>query len=193
VLDRVGFSAGKVHISLLTLLQARDHARRALRGGEAPEPGRRPVDPRTSGAGRHPAIARAEACRDRHRRHCLLRGIDLLGIDLTALTVFSGAFGLAVGFGLQKTFGNLIAGIILLMDRSVKPGDVIVVGDSFGHVTKIGVRAVSIVTRDGKEHLIPNENLMTQEVENWSYSSRDVRVHIPVGIAYDCDLRWPRS
>ncbi|MEA3052311.1 MAG: hypothetical protein QOG72_1214 [Sphingomonadales bacterium] len=115
-------------------------------------------------------------------------GIDLLGIDLTALAVFSGAFGLAIGFGLQKTFGNLIAGIILLMDRSIKPGDVIVVGDSFGHVTKIGVRAVSIVTRDGKEHLIPNENLMTQEVENWSYSSRDVRVHIPVGVAYGCDL-----
>ncbi|HYI39503.1 MAG TPA: mechanosensitive ion channel domain-containing protein [Allosphingosinicella sp.] len=115
-------------------------------------------------------------------------GIDLIGIDLTALAVFSGAFGLAVGFGLQKTFGNLIAGIILLMDRSIKPGDVIVVGESFGHVTKIGVRAVSIVTRDGKEHLIPNENLMTQEVENWSYSSRDVRVHIPVGVAYDCDL-----
>lgn len=115
-------------------------------------------------------------------------GIDLLGIDLTALTVFSGAFGLAIGFGLQKTFGNLIAGIILLMDRSVKPGDVIAVGDSFGHVTKIGVRAVSIVTRDGKEHLIPNENMMTQEVENWSYSSRDVRIHIPVGIGYDCDL-----
>jgi small-conductance mechanosensitive channel len=115
-------------------------------------------------------------------------GIDLVRIDLTALAVFSGAFGLAVGFGLQKTFGNLIAGIILLMDRSVKPGDVIVVGDTFGHVTKIGVRAVSIVTRDGKEHLIPNENLMTQEVENWSYSSRDVRVHIPVGVAYSCDL-----
>jgi small-conductance mechanosensitive channel len=115
-------------------------------------------------------------------------GIDIVGIDLTALAVFSGAFGLAVGFGLQKTFGNLIAGIILLMDRSIKPGDVIVVGESFGHVSKIGVRAVSIVTRDGKEHLIPNENLMTQEVENWSYSSPNVRVHIPVGVAYDCDL-----
>ena len=118
-------------------------------------------------------------------------GIDLVGIDLTALAVFSGAFGLAVGFGFQKTFGNLIAGIILLMDRSIKPGDVIAVVDSFGHVTKIGVRAVSIVTRDGKEHLIPNENLMTQEVENWSYSTTDVRIHIPVGVSYDCDL--PRA
>ncbi|AJR24358.1 MULTISPECIES: mechanosensitive ion channel family protein [unclassified Sphingobium] len=116
-------------------------------------------------------------------------GVDLLGIDLTAFTVFSGALGLAVGFGLQKTFGNLIAGIILLMDRSIKPGDVIVVGDSFGWVNKIGVRAVSVITRDGKEHLIPNENLMTQEVENWSYSDRNVRVRIPVGIGYDSDLK----
>jgi small-conductance mechanosensitive channel len=114
--------------------------------------------------------------------------IDLAGIDLTALAFFSGAFGLAVGFGLQKTFGNLIAGIILLMDRSIKPGDVISVGESFGSVNKIGVRAVSIVTRDGKEYLIPNELLMTQEVVNWSYSTRDVRISIPVGIAYDCDV-----
>lgn len=116
-------------------------------------------------------------------------GVDLLEVDLTAFTVFSGAFGLAVGFGMQKTIGNLIAGIILLMDRSIKPGDVIVVGDSFGWVNKIGVRAVSVITRDGKEHLIPNENLMTQEVENWSYTDRNVRVRIPVTVAYDCDLK----
>ena len=118
----------------------------------------------------------------------LFIGIDMLGIDLTAFAVFAGSRGVAVGFGLQKTFGNLIAGIILLMDRSIKPGDVIVVGDSFGWVNKIGVRAVSIITRDGKEHLIPNENLMTQEVENWSYSDRNVRVRIPVGVGYDSDL-----
>lgn len=116
-------------------------------------------------------------------------GIDLLGIDLTSFAVFSGAFGLAVGFGLQKTIGNLIAGIILLMDRSIKPGDVIVVGDSFGWVNKIGVRAVSVITRDGKEHLIPNENLMTQEVENWSFSDRNVRVRIPLGVGYETDLK----
>lgn len=132
----------------------------------------------------------------------LLFGVDLLGIDLTALTVFSGAAGLAIGFGLQKTVGNLIAGIILLMDRSIKPGDVIVVGDAaaagtpmpggmpnVGRVAKIGVRAVSIVTRDGKKHLIPNELLMTQAVENWSYSSREVRVRMRVPVAYDSDIR----
>ena len=119
--------------------------------------------------------------------------IDLLGIDLTAFAVFSGAFGLAIGFGLQKTVGNLIAGIILLMDRSIKPGDVIVIGEAVGQVNKIGVRAVSIVTRDGKEHLIPNENLMTQEVENWSYSDRNVRVRIPVSVAYSCDLKLAQA
>jgi small-conductance mechanosensitive channel len=122
----------------------------------------------------------------------ILVGIDILKIDLTALTVFSGAFGLAIGFGLQKTFGNLIAGIILLMDRSIKPGDVIAVGTgkdaAIGQVMKIGIRAVSVTTRDKIEYLIPNENLMTSQVENWSYSSRDVRVKVPVGVAYDTDI-----
>jgi len=123
----------------------------------------------------------------------ILFGIDLLGIDLTALTVFSGAFGLAIGFGLQKTFGNLIAGIILLMDRSIKPGDVIAIADqtgkeTFGQIRKIGIRAVSITTRDKREYLIPNENLMTNMVENWSYSSRNVRVQVELGIAYESDI-----
>ena len=124
----------------------------------------------------------------------LLFGIDLLGIDLTALAVFSGAFGLAIGFGLQKTLGNLIAGIILLMDRSIKPGDVITVADqsgasTFGQIRKIGIRAVSITTRDQKEYLIPNENLMINQVENWSYSSKNVRMQIPVGVSYGCDIK----
>jgi small-conductance mechanosensitive channel len=123
----------------------------------------------------------------------ILIGIDILGIDLTALAFFSGALGLAIGFGLQKTFGNLISGIILLMDRSIKPGDVIAVSDmsgreSFGQIRKIGIRAISVVTRDRKEYLIPNENLMINQVENWSYSSREVRVKAPVGVAYGADL-----
>ncbi|MEO9463560.1 MAG: mechanosensitive ion channel domain-containing protein [Marinomonas sp.] len=120
-------------------------------------------------------------------------GVDLLGIDLTALAVFSGAFGLAIGFGLQTTFGNLIAGILLLMDKSIKPGDVIAVADasgneSFGQIRKIGIRAISVVTRDQTEYLIPNQTLMTTQVVNWSYSSRDVRVKAPVGVAYGSDL-----
>jgi small-conductance mechanosensitive channel len=120
--------------------------------------------------------------------------IDILGIDLTALAVFSGALGLALGFGLQKTFGNLLAGIILLMDRSIKPGDVIAVSDqagtsTFGQIRKIGIRAVSVTTRDQREYLIPNEQLMVNQVENWSYSSRNVRIQVPVGISYNCDIK----
>jgi len=123
----------------------------------------------------------------------ILMGIDILGVDLTAFAFFSGAFGLAIGFGLQKTFGNLIAGIILLLDKSIKPGDVIAITDgggnyTFGQIRKIGVRAVSLVTRDAKEYLIPNENLMTNQVENWSYSSKNVRMQVPVGVSYKCDI-----
>ncbi len=122
----------------------------------------------------------------------IFAGIDALGISLTALTVFSGAFGLAIGFGLQKTFGNMIAGMILLLDRSIKPGDVIAVTDSkgstFGEVRRIGVRAVSVTTLDNREILIPNEVLMTTQVENWSYSSRRVGITIPISVAYGSDI-----
>lgn len=119
--------------------------------------------------------------------------VDLAGIDLTALAFFGGAFGLAIGFGLQKTFGNLISGILLLLDKSIKPGDVISVSDQVGNeavgqIRKIGIRAISVITRDQTEHLIPNENLMVNQVVNWSYSSRDVRVKAPVGVSYDSDL-----
>lgn len=120
-------------------------------------------------------------------------GIDMLGIDLTALAFAGGAFGLAIGFGLQKTFGNLISGILLLLDKSIKPGDVISVTDqagneAVGQIRKIGIRAISVITRDQTEHLIPNENLMINQVVNWSYSSKDVRVKAPVGVSYDSDL-----
>src|SRR5207253_1820217 len=107
-------------------------------------------------------------------------------------SVFSGALGLAIGFGLQKTFGNLISGIILLMDGSIKPGDVIAVGDqkvrTVGQVNRIGIRSVSVITRDKVEYLIPNEMLMTSTVENWSFSSRDVRVKVPVTVGYASDV-----
>ena len=119
--------------------------------------------------------------------------IDVVGIDLSALAFFGGAFGLAVGFGMQKTFGNLISGILLLLDKSIKPGDVISVSDQVGNeavgqIRKIGIRAISVITRDQTEHLIPNENLMVNQVVNWSYSSKDVRVKAPVGVSYDSDL-----
>lgn len=116
--------------------------------------------------------------------------MNAMGIDLTTLTVFSGAAGLGLGFGLQKVFSNYISGIILLLDKSIKPGDVVAIDEvgTYGWVKSLGARYVSIITRDGKEHLIPNELLITEKVENWSHSDNNVRIHIQVGISYDSDL-----
>ncbi len=101
-----------------------------------------------------------------------------VGIDLSALAWFSGAVGVGVGFGLQKIVSNLVSGIILLADKSIKPGDVITVGDSFGWVVTMGARYTCVSTRDGREVLIPNEDLVTQRVINWSYSKDDIRLEI---------------
>ncbi|PZP56941.1 MAG: mechanosensitive ion channel protein MscS [Micavibrio aeruginosavorus] len=120
-------------------------------------------------------------------------GLNIIGLDLTALAVFGGALGLGIGFGLQKIFSNLISGIILLMDKSVKPGDVIAIGDTYGWVNKLGARYVSVLTRDGKEHLIPNENLISEQVENWSYSDSNIRIHVPVGVSYNSDMHKVRE
>lgn len=112
-----------------------------------------------------------------------------VGIDLTALAVFGGALGVGLGFGLQKIFSNLVSGVILLMDRSIKPGDTIAIGQTFGWINHLSARYVSVITRDGIEHLIPNEILITERVENWSYSDSLVRLRLPVGISYKSDVR----
>ena len=119
----------------------------------------------------------------------ILITVSAVGIDLTALAIFSGALGVGLGFGLQKIFSNLVSGVILLMDHSIKPGDVITVGQTFGWINHLGARYVSVITRDGIEHLIPNEILITERVENWSYSDNLVRLKIPIGISYKADVR----
>jgi small-conductance mechanosensitive channel len=110
-----------------------------------------------------------------------------LGIDLTALTVLSGAVGVGIGFGLQKVVSNFISGIIILMDESIKPGDTISLGDTFGWIRELRARFVSVVTRDGREFLIPNEDFITREVINWSFSDSYVRLDVPFGVSYDSD------
>jgi len=118
----------------------------------------------------------------------LLMALNSVGIDLTALAVFSGAVGLGVGFGLQKVVSNLISGVILLLDKSVKPGDVIALGQSFGWINKLSARYVSVITRDGTEHLIPNEELISQRVENWSFTDSKIRLPMMIGVAYETDV-----
>ncbi|WP_422021300.1 mechanosensitive ion channel family protein [Pyruvatibacter mobilis] len=119
----------------------------------------------------------------------VLVGLTSIGIDFTAVAVFSGAIGVGIGFGLQKVVSNLISGMILLLDRSIKPGDVIEIGEAYGWISKLGARYAAIVTRDGKEYLIPNEDLITQQVVNWSFSDRAVRLKIGVGVSYESDVR----
>jgi len=115
--------------------------------------------------------------------------IDAVGIDLTGLAVLGGLFGVGIGFGLQKIVSNLISGVILLLDKSIKPGDIISVSGTYGWVTALGGRYVSVVTRDGVEHLIPNETLISQSVENWTHTQRRTRLKLDVGVHHDSDLR----
>lgn len=114
-------------------------------------------------------------------------GLKAVGFDLTGLAVLSGAIGVGLGFGLQKVVSNLVSGVIILLDKSIKPGDVISLGDTFGWIEALGARYVSVVTRDGKEYLIPNEDLITGQVVNWSHSNEFVRIDLKFGTSYDDD------
>jgi small-conductance mechanosensitive channel len=119
----------------------------------------------------------------------LLIALNATGIDLTALAVFSGALGVGLGFGLQKVVANFVSGVILLMDRSIKPGDVIETQGTYGWINHLSARYTSIITRDGTEFLIPNEDMITQPVINWSFSDSRVRRKIALGVSYDSDIR----
>jgi small-conductance mechanosensitive channel len=118
----------------------------------------------------------------------VLIGVHSLGIDLTALAVVGGALGLGAGFGLQRVISNMVSGVVLLIDKSIRPGDVISVSGTYGWVTALGGRYVSVVTRDGVEHLIPNETLISERVENWTHTNSHTRLKIPVRVAYDTDV-----
>jgi small-conductance mechanosensitive channel len=108
-----------------------------------------------------------------------------VGIDLTVLAVFSGAIGVGLGFGLQKVVSNFISGIVILLDKSIKPGDTISVGETFGWIRELRARFVSVVTRDGREYLIPNEEFITERVINWSFTDKMVRLDVDFGVSYD--------
>lgn len=111
-----------------------------------------------------------------------------LGINLSAFAFIGGAIGVGVGFGLQKVVSNLVSGVILLLDSSIKPGDVIEIGSTYGRIQSLSARYVSVATRDKTEYLIPNEDLITTQVVNWSFSDKFVRLKIVVGVSYDADI-----
>ena len=115
--------------------------------------------------------------------------LSTIGLDLSSFAILGGAIGVGIGFGLQKVVSNLVSGLILLLDRSIKPGDVIEIEGTYGWINSLRARYASVITRDGKEHLIPNEDLITNRVINWSFSDRNVRVRVPIGISYNADPR----
>ncbi len=120
----------------------------------------------------------------------LLIALQMTGFNLATLAIFSGAVGIGVGLGLQKTVANFAAGFTLLADKSIKPGDAIEVDGTFGWVSEMQSRYVSVRTRDGTEMLIPNEHFIINGVINWSRSDRIVRLHAPFGVSYTTrDLR----
>ncbi len=124
----------------------------------------------------------------------IMLGVNAAGVDLTALTVLTGAIGLGLGFGLQSITSNFVSGFVLLMDKSIKPGDVIsftghtgTSTENFGWVEELRGRYVVVRDRDGVETLVPNQHLITNPVINWSYSDRRVRLKLPVRVSYRDD------
>jgi small-conductance mechanosensitive channel len=124
----------------------------------------------------------------------ILMGLNAAGVDLTALTVLTGAIGLGLGFGLQSIAANFVSGFVLLMDRSIKPGDVISLSgqagtstENFGWVQELRGRYVVVRDRDGVEMLVPNQQLISNAVINWSYTDPRIRLKLPVRVSYGDD------
>jgi small-conductance mechanosensitive channel len=124
----------------------------------------------------------------------ILLGINASGVDLTVLGLFTGAIGLGLGFGLQAIASNFVSGFVLLLDKSIKPGDVIsftgttgTSTENFGWVQELRGRYIVVRDRDGVETLVPNQNLITNSVINWSYSDQRVRIRLPVHISFQDD------
>ncbi|MBF9042453.1 mechanosensitive ion channel [Rhodobacterales bacterium HKCCE4037] len=187
ILDSVGFNIGETRLSLLTLLQAilvvaaLIIVARFLTGTAT---SRIEKNDDISPSMRVLAVKFMQVA---FYGVAIYVGLRLSGIDLTGLAVLSGAIGVGLGFGLQKVVSNLVSGVIILLDKSIKPGDVISLGDTFGWINSLGARYVSVVTRDGKEYLIPNEDLITSQVVNWSHSNDFVRLDIYFGTSYGDD------
>lgn len=186
-LDSIGFKLGSNHITLLSLINftlltalfftvavwAANHIERRMQAS-------RSLDATLK-------IALVKLIKVVLITFALLVALDTAGIDLTALTIFGGALGVGLGFGLQRITSNFISGFILIFDKSIKPGDVISIGDKFGWVEELHARYIVVRDRDGVDTLIPNENLVTSEVINWSYRDRNVRLKAPVSISYKDD------
>lgn len=189
-MDEIAFQAGKVHISLLTVtklvlavacllilaLWLSNFIEKRLAGASNMDAGMR--------------IGLAKFSRFLLLTFALLLSLYSAGIDLTALAVFGGALGVGLGFGLQRIASNFISGFILVMDRSIRPGDVITTGNTYGWVQEMRARYVVVHTRDGSDTLIPNEKLIISDVINWSYANPNMSISLTLRISYHDDPEY---
>ncbi len=118
----------------------------------------------------------------------VLVALPAVGIDLTVLSVFGGALGVGIGFGLQKVASNYVSGFIILLDRSVRIGDRVTVDNKYGEVSQINTRYTLLKAPDGTESIVPNETLIAQTVVNHSLARPNVRLALSVQVSYDSDL-----
>ncbi|MBM5572867.1 MULTISPECIES: mechanosensitive ion channel family protein [Deefgea] len=188
VLDSLSFNAGPIHISVLTVIQG------LLSVGVtlllAMWVGRL-LEQRLMSASlmdMNVRVVLVKVMRSLLIVLAVLASLAMVGIDLTVLSVFGGALGVGLGFGLQKIASNYVSGFIILLDRSVKLGDVIAVDNRQGVISKLTSRYVVLKAPDGTESLVPNETLITSTVVNNSYYERSIWIGLPVQIAYSSDL-----
>ena len=119
-----------------------------------------------------------------------LIALQMIGFDLSILAVFGGLFGVGIGFGLQNIFSNFASGLILLLERPIQVGDIIEVDGLSGKVEEIGFRVAIVNTFDNESMIVPNSDLVTERVTNWSYGGdTTLRLRIPIGVAYGSDLK----
>lgn len=188
-LDGIGFSIGESKITLLAVINSIllivALLYFALFGASFAERRIKKVDSLT----RSTQVLISKVVRVMLIVFALLIGVTSAGIDLSLFAVFGGAIGLGIGFGLQKGISNLFSGMLLLTDRSIKPGDVIEIPDigTFGWVNNMAARYTEIVTRDNKSFLIPNEDFITQRVVNWSHGNSMIRLQVSFGVHYKSD------
>ena len=187
ILDGIGFTLGEVRFSVLNAIKAVFFIGvlmwAALKTGNFLDNRIQQVDELTPSL----RVLLGKILRIALIVFAVMVAMQSLNLDLTALTVLSGAVGVGIGFGLQKVVSNFISGMIILLDQSIKPGDTITLGETFGWIRELRARFVSVVTRDGREYLIPNEDFITTQVINWSFSDKYVRLDVPFGVAYDSD------
>jgi small-conductance mechanosensitive channel len=187
ILDGIGFTVGAIRISVLSVLQMLVFVGGllwiAVHAGDFFEKRIQKVEELTPSL----RVLLGKISRIALVLLAVMIAMQAFNIDLTALTVLSGAVGVGIGFGLQKVVSNFISGMIILLDESIKPGDTITLGETFGWIRELRARFVSVVTRDGREYLIPNEDFITTQVINWSFSDKYVRLDVPFGVSYESD------